>query len=234
MPMPRPNATAAFAAAAGGGSNMRTDASGRKTAMAQSGAGKYTYERVEDFFKPPPGQSFGLVSRGAADAQDRIYVFQRKDPPVVVFDRDGTYLGAWGSGEVTDPHGLKIVGDTVYTTDRSDSVAKSFTLDGKPILELGQRGVHSDTGNVTNWLTERAAGPFNHPTEMMPHPNGDIYVTDGYRNARVHRFSADGKLKNSWGTPGKAPGQFHLPHSIALDDAGNLYVADRSNRRIQI
>ena len=170
--------------------------------MAQMGSGEYTYELIQDFFKLPAGQTFGLVSRVAADAQDRIYVFQRKDPPVVVFDREGKYLGAWGSGEVTDPHGLKIVGDTVYTTDRSDSVAKSFTLEGKPLMELGKRGVHSDTGNVTNWLVERAAEPFNHPTEMLPHPNGDIYVTDGYRNARVHRFTSDGRLVKSWGTPG--------------------------------
>jgi DNA-binding beta-propeller fold protein YncE len=198
------------------------------------GTGKYAYERIRDFFKLPEGQSFGLVSRVAADAQDRIYLFQRKDPPVVIFDREGKYLGAWGSGEVTDPHGLKIVDDVVYTTDRSDSVAKSFTLDGEPLLQLGRRGVHSDTGNVTNWLAERAAGPFNHPTEMIAHPNGDIYVTDGYRNARVHRFTRDGRLVRSWGEPGKAAGQFHLPHSIATDPDGKLYVADRSNKRIQI
>jgi DNA-binding beta-propeller fold protein YncE len=171
----------------------------------------------------------------ATDSQDRVYVFQRKDPPVVVFDRDGKYLGAWGSGEVTDPHGLKIVDDVVYTTDRSDSVAKSFTLDGKPLMELGQRGVHSDTGCTGSpWLAQRAAGPFNHPTEMMAHPNGDIYVTDGYRNSRVHRFTRDGTLVKSWGTPGKGEGEFHLPHSIAFDPDGKLYVADRSNKRIQI
>src|SRR6266567_1126539 len=110
------------------------------------------------------GRALALYRRSAADAQDRIYVFQRKDPPVVVFDREGKYLGAWGAGAVTDPHGLKIVGDTVYTTDRSDSVAKSFALDGKPLMELGQRGRHSDTGDIKNWLAERAAGPFNHPT----------------------------------------------------------------------
>ena len=202
--------------------------------MTQVGTGQYTYELIRDFLKLPNGESFGLVSRVASDAQDRIYVFQRKDPPVVVFDRDGKYLGAWGSGEVTDPHGLKIVGDVAYTTDRSDSVAKSFTLDGKPLLELGTRGVHSDTGQVANWLVERAAGPFNHPTEMIAHPNGDIYVTDGYRNARVHRFTSDGRLVTSWGTPGHSEGQFHLPHSIAFDDEGRLYVADRSNKRIQI
>lgn len=202
--------------------------------MTQTRDGKYTYEVVRDFFKLPAGQSFGMISRVAADAQDRIYVFQRKDPPVVVFDREGKYLGAWGSGEVTDPHGLKIVGDTVYTTDRSDSVAKSFTLDGKVKLRLGTPGRHSDTGRIENWLAERAAGPFNHPTEMIAHPNGDIYVTDGYRNARVHRFAADGRLVTSWGAPGKGEGQFHLPHSIAIDDDGKLYVADRANKRIQI
>jgi len=106
---------------------------------------------------------------------------------------------------------------------------------GKPLLELGTRGVQSDTGcEGPPYLAQRAAGPFNHPTEMMPHPNGDIYVTDGYRNARVHRFTRDGRLVKSWGTPGKAKGQFHLPHSIAFDDDGKLYVADRSNERIQI
>ena len=201
--------------------------------MAQ-GNGKYTYERVQDFVKSPDGEPFGLISRVAMDDEDRIYVFQRRDPPVVVFDRNGKHLASWGTGDVADPHGLKIIGDTVYTTDRSDSVAKSFTLDGKVKLALGTPGRHSDTGKVENWLVERAAGPFNHPTEMIRHPNGDIYITDGYRNARVHRFSADGKFKTSWGEPGKGPGQFHLPHSIAYDDDGNLMVADRSNKRIQI
>jgi DNA-binding beta-propeller fold protein YncE len=171
----------------------------------------------------------------AADSQDRVYVFQRKDPPVVVFDREGKYLGACGSGEVTNPHGLKIVGDVVYTTDRSDSVAKSFDLDGKPLLELGTRRAHSDTGcEGSPYLAQRAAGPFNHSTEMIAHPNGDPYVTDGYRNARAHRLTRDGRLVKSWGEPGHCAGQFHLPHSIAFDDDGKLYVADRSNKRIQI
>jgi len=203
--------------------------------MTQVGTGDYKYELIRDFPKLPQGQSFGMISRVATDAQDRVYVFQRKDPPVVVFDREGNYLGAWGSGEVRDPHGLKIVDGIVYTTDRSDSVVRSFTLEGKPVLQIGERGVHSDTGCVGSpWLAERAAGPFNHPTEMIAHPNGDIYVTDGYRNSRVHRFTTDGRLVKSWGTPGKAEGEFHLPHSIAIDGDGKLYVADRSNKRIQI
>jgi DNA-binding beta-propeller fold protein YncE len=203
--------------------------------MPQLGTGAHTYELIRDFFKLPAGQSLGVVSRVATDSQDRVYVFQRKNPPVVVFESDGTYVGSWGTGEVTDPHGMKIVDDIVYTTDRSDSVVKSFTLEGKPLLELGTRGVHSDTGCTGSpWLAPRAAGPFNHPTELIAHPNGDLYVTDGYRNARVHRFTAGGELITSWGAPGKEPGQFHLPHSIAIGPEGKLYVADRANRRIQI
>jgi DNA-binding beta-propeller fold protein YncE len=203
--------------------------------MTQAGTATHTYELIRDFLKLPAGEKFGVVSRVATDSQDRVYVFQRKNPPVLVFDPAGNYLTAWGTGEVADPHGLKIVDDIVYTTDRSDSVTKSFKLDGKPLLQLGQRGVHSDTGCTGSpWLAERAAGPFNHPTEMIAHPNGDLYVTDGYRNARVHRFTGDGKLVTSWGRPGKAPGEFHLPHSIAIDPDGRLYVADRANKRIQI
>jgi len=203
--------------------------------MARVGTGKHTYELVRDFPKMPKGEALGVISRVVTDSQDRVYVFQRKDPPVVMFDRDGNYLGCWGIGAVKEAHGLKIVGDIAYTTDRPDSVAVSFTLDGRPLLVLGQRGVHSDTGNVKSpWLAERPGGPFNHPTEMMPHPNGDIYVTDGYRNCRVHRFTRDGRLVKSWGTPGKGEGQFHLPHSLAIDPEGRLYVADRGNKRIQI
>src|SRR5437660_10117025 len=116
--------------------------------MAQVGTGKYTYELIRDFCKLPPGQSFGLVSRVEADAQDRIYVFQRKDPPVVVFDREGKYLGAWGSGEVNDPHGLKIVVDTVYTTVFCDTVTKSLSPDGTQLREIGTSVLLSD--NCTN------------------------------------------------------------------------------------
>src|SRR6202012_6169495 len=89
---------------------------GRRTSIAHAGTGDYRYEVVRDFLKMPPGESLGVVSRVAADDQDRIYVFQRKNPPVVVFDRDGKYLGAWGTGEVTDPYGRKSVKGIVYTT----------------------------------------------------------------------------------------------------------------------
>ena len=203
--------------------------------MEQVGTGKYTYEVIRDFPKLPKGESFGMISRVATDSQDRVYVFQRKDPPMRVFDREGNHLHSWGTGEIKEAHGLKIVNDVIYITDRPNSVAMVYTLDGKQMLLLGTLGVHSDTGcGPSPYIVQRAAGPFNHPTEMIRHPNGDLYVTDGYRNSRVHRFTRDGKLLKSWGTPGKKEGEFHLPHSIAIDGNGKLYIADRSNKRIQI
>ena len=137
---------------------------------------------------------------------------------------------------IENPHGIFIEDDIVYITDREDSVCLKYTLDGKPLQILGDRGVHSDTGcEVPGTLVPRAAGPFNYPTEMVPSPSGDIYVSDGYRNARVHRFSADGQLKSSWGQPGKGgPNEFHLVHSMMVGADGLLYVCDRENNRVQI
>jgi DNA-binding beta-propeller fold protein YncE len=200
------------------------------------GSNGYTYELVEDFAKLPAGESFGLISRLTTDSKGNLYVFQRKDPPVLVFDSAGKFLRSWGNGQFKRPHGFRIVDDLVYLTDQTDNVAMVYTLDGKLVKQLGTRGQHSDTG-CEDWhnLPARAAGPFNHPTEMMPGPSGDLYVTDGYRNTRVHRFSKDGELIQSWGEPGKSgPGEFHLPHSIVISPDGNLYVSDRANSRVQI
>jgi DNA-binding beta-propeller fold protein YncE len=176
-----------------------------------------------------------MVSAVATDSQDRVYAFQRKDPPIVVFDRDGNYLNSWGNGAFLFAHGISIANDTVYLTDRDSSVCLMYTLGGKPIQMLGRHGEHSDTGcERPGDLVPRAAGPFNYPTELVPDAAGDLYVSDGYRNARVHRFSPHGELKFSWGEPGKtAPNQFHLPHSLLVHD-GRVYVCDRENHRLQL
>lgn len=204
--------------------------------MTAVGAGEYTYELIENWAKLPAGETFGMVSAVATDSQDRVYAFQRKEPPIVIFDRQGNYQGSWGINAISNPHGIFIKDDIVYITDREDSVCLKYTLDGKPLQILGDRGVHSDTGcEVAGDLCPRAAGPFNYPTEMVPAPSGDMYVSDGYRNARVHRFAADGHLKSSWGGPGKGgPNEFHLVHSMIVGDDGLLYVCDRENNRIQI
>jgi hypothetical protein len=154
----------------------------------------------------------------------------------MIFDRDGNLLDSWGNGAFEFAHGIHIADDIIYVTDRNTSVCIMYTLDGKPIQMLGRHGVHSDTGcENPGDLCPRAAGPFNYPSEMVPSPSGDLYVSDGYRNARVHRFTADGELKQSWGQPGKTePGHFHLPHSLLVDNDSTVFVCDRENHRIQV
>ena len=197
---------------------------------------KYDYELVQSWGTLPDGMTFGTVSSVASDSQNRVYVYQRKDPPIVVLDSDGNYLNSWGISAFNLPHGFCIVDDVIYLTDREDSVCLKYTLDGKPLMVLGDRGIHSDTGcEEPGELVPRPAGPFNYPSEMYPSPSGDLYVSDGYRNSRVHRFSAEGRYITSWGTPGKGgPGEFHLPHSLLIDEEGLVYVCDRENNRIQV
>jgi len=206
--------------------------------MPLAGDGEFKYEVVENWGKVPPGWSLGVVTGVAVDSQERVYVCQQQqDPPVMVFDREGNYLDSWGSGFINEPHTLYIgMDDVVYLADRGDHVVLKLALDGQPLLELGNRGQPSDTGCTEDeGQVLRAAGPFNRPTRMSPSPSGDIYVSDGYRNSRVHRFSAQGELVTSWGEPGKtAPGQFHSPHCLWIDQTGQVYVCDRKNNRIQI
>ena len=204
--------------------------------MTTVGTGKYSYRLEQDWAKLPPGEEFGTVSAVATDSQDRVYVFQRKDPPGLVFDRDGSFLNSWGNGNFESPHGIFIADDIVYLTDREGSVAMKYTLEGKPLQLIGNRGVYSDTGcQVAGEVAPRSAGPFNYVTEMVPSPSGDLYISDGYRNARVHRFTSDGTLIHSWGEPGKGgPNQMHLPHRLIVGKDGRVYVCDRENSRVQV
>lgn len=203
--------------------------------MATVGSGRYSYDVIDRWGDLPDGLSFGPVSDIAVDSQDRVYVFHRTDPPVLVFEPDGKLIGSWGDGQIRDPHGILIQDDIVYLTDRDGHLARTFTLDGQSLLTIGT-GQPSDTGATKDGqVVPRAAGPFNKPTKLAPAPSGELYVSDGYRNARVHRFTADGTLIGSWGEPGKGgPGEFHLPHSVWVRPDGRVYVCDRENSRIQI
>ncbi len=110
--------------------------------MTAVGTGKYTYTLIENWAKLPPGESFAMVSAIATDSQDRVFAFQRKDPPVLIFDRDGNLLSSWGNGGFLFAHGIYTENDIVYVTDRDSSVCISYTLDGKPIQMLIRHGVH--------------------------------------------------------------------------------------------
>ena len=147
------------------------------------------------------------------------------------------------SGRLTYPRKLlQTSGASVYCTDEGDHTVMKFTFDGKLLMTLGNKGQPSDTGHVRDLKTgdarvastKRGGPPFNRPSGVFLSPSGEIYVSDGYGNARVHKFSPGGELLLSWGEPGTAPGQFRLLHGIWIDRQERVWIADRENSRIQI
>lgn len=201
------------------------------------GSGSLRYQALDSWHQFPAGWSLVEVAGVATDSKDRVYVFNRGQHPVIVFEPDGRFACSWGEGLFVRPHGIHIgPDDAVYCTDDLDHTVRKFTLEGKLLLILGTRGRGSDTGVVNrDYRTiQRVGPPFHQPTNLALNRAGEMYVTDGYGNARVHKFSADGRLLFSWGEPGDGPGQFHLPHGIALDSQETVYVADRENDRLQL
>jgi DNA-binding beta-propeller fold protein YncE len=206
------------------------------------GAGEYQYELVDDWAKLPKDWGFRDVGGIAIDRKDRVYVLNRSEHPVIVLDRDGKMVHSWGEGFFARAHGSCLGPDnSIYCTDDRNHIVAKFAHDGQLLMTLGVAGRAADTGYVRTFdfwesLTKivRGAPPFNRPTGVSISPRGEIYVSDGYGNARIHKFSADGKLLLSWGEPGGEPGQFRLPHSVRVDRRGRVWVADRENHRIQI
>jgi len=197
----------------------------------------FGYAPDDRWAKLPDGWTWKEATAVATDSRDRVYVFNRGDHPLVVFDRAGTFLTSWGEGLFTRPHGICIApDDSVYLTDDADHTVRKFTPDGRLLLTLGTSGKPSDTGatNMDFRGIKRGGPPFHYPCNVALSPTGDLYVCDGYGNARVHTFAPDGRLLYSWGEPGRGPGQFHIPHGIAIDSAGTVYVADRENSRVQL
>ncbi len=201
------------------------------------GSGSLQYELVEGWEQLPAGWTHKDVAAVATDSKGNIFLFTRDEHPVIVYDKDGHFLTSWGEGQFSPrPHGMYIdKDDFVFLVDDGDHTCRKYTADGKLLMTLGTSGVASDTGFEGGFKpVPRAAGPFNRPTNLVTHPNHSLYATDGYGNCRVHRFSEDGKLIESWGEPGTGPGQFIVPHGIWVHRDGRLFVADRENDRIQI
>src|SRR5258707_8586182 len=173
------------------------------------GQGSYSYRVVEGWAKLPPGWSFKEVAAVAVDSKDQVYVFNRGEHPMMVFDRDGNFLRAWGEGKFPRAHGLHIGPDeTLWCTDDGDHTVRRCTLDGKGLLELGI------PGKPAPYMSNQ---PFHRCTHTAPSPSGDLYVADGYGNACVHKYSADGKRLFSWGEPRNDPGQVNIVHHICCD-----------------
>jgi hypothetical protein len=196
-----------------------------------------SYEVIPGWAKIPAGWDLVEVPGLAIDSKDRIFAFTRGEPSVVIFDRDGTVLDSWGTGRFRRPHAACIgADDCLYCVDDFAHAVRKYAPDGTLLMTIGPAGSISETGFVPNdFLSVKRGGPpYNLPTSIAVSSAGEIYITDGYGNSRVHKFSPDGELLLSWGEPGGGPGQFRLPHGICVDRGGRVYVGDRMNCRIQV
>jgi DNA-binding beta-propeller fold protein YncE len=190
------------------------------------GSGDFAYRVQPGWGQLPDGWDYGDVGGVGIDAKDRVYVFNRGGHPMIVLDRDGNFLGSWGEAFFKRPHAVHMgPDDTIWCTDDLDHTVRKCTLDGKVLFTLGTPGQP---------VPEFSGQPFNRCTHTALSPSGHIYVSDGYGNARVHKFSPDGKLLLSWGESGTGPGQFNVVHNICCDADGWVYIADRENHRIQV
>jgi DNA-binding beta-propeller fold protein YncE len=188
------------------------------------------YVPVDRPFRRPRKQTFVEIADIDIDADDNVYLFTRSAHPVMVFDQDGDFLGSWGEigqNHFVVPHGLSLGPDgCVYTVDVGMHVVRKWTPNGTLLLTIGVPFQNS---------AEYSGAPFNKPSNVAVTEAGDIYVSDGYGNARVHCFTADGTLRFSFGSRGSRPGQFDLVHGVSIDRvSGNrIFVADRYNNRVQ-
>lgn len=197
------------------------------TASAQPAAPHY--QLVENWAHFPPGVTkWGAATGVDVDAQGNVYVLHRNETmPIMAFDRNGNFLRAWGQGLFKTTHFLRVDhSGNVWVTDRGDMQAFKFSAEGKLLLTLGKKGITGDNSSPD---------AFNGMADVAVAKNGDILIADGEGpNTRVAKFSSAGRLIKWWGGKGTGPGQFDVPHSIAIDAKGRVYVADRANNRIQI
>jgi hypothetical protein len=175
----------------------------------------------------PPSAAFtlGMVSWVTSASDGTTYLLQRGDKadPVIALDRNGNVLRSWGKGLYVMPHAIRVDRDgNVWTADAASSHVIKFSPEGKVLLDIVVGGQPSPCANN-----------FCSTTDIAFAANGHVFISDGYANARVLEYSAEGQKLREWGTPGTGPGQFKLLHSIQIDAAGLIYVADRENGRVQ-
>ena len=200
------------------------------------------YSTVENWAKMPEGRSWGSTSAVGVDRDGKsIWVGERcganscagkTDPPILKFDSSGKLVRSFGAGLLLFPHGLHVDRDgNVWVTDGLGKDGKGhqvfkFSPEGKVLLTLGKAGV-------------AGSGPdeFNAPSAVIVAPNGDIFVGDGHgrdTNARIVKFTKDGKFVKAWGKKGSGAGEIDIPHALAMDSRRRLFLGDRQNNRIQI
>ena len=227
--------------------------------MTVVGSGEFKYELMEDWAKLPQGWGLGQMGI-VTDPEDRVYLWNRSSHPMIIFDKEGNiediwdenvvnalvgrdrHPDAWRGDEFAGAHGLFIDADAhLYFAVHSCHVILKTDLAGNLLMTLGTWDTSSNPqwkGDMTTFFWETPAasyGPFCVPTDLGVAPDGSLFVSDGYGNAQVHHFTADGELIASFGEPGKdGGGRFHLPHAIWVDRTGRVLVADRLNDRVQL
>jgi sugar lactone lactonase YvrE len=204
--------------------------------MLRRGLGR-KYQIFDLWAKRPTRATFVDVVAIAVDSQDQVYVLNRGPQPIMVFDRDGNFLRSWGEGDFVRVHSMYIDSEgNLFCADDDGHTVTKWSPQGELLLTLGKKGQATDTGyDGRDYKSIKRGGPpFNRPTDISVASNGDIYVTDGYGNARVHCFSPQGELKFSWGEPGDGPSEFNIPHGLVIDKQDRVLVSDRENNRIQV
>jgi len=219
---------------------------------AQQNVPALQFESAADFFKLPPDLNFGEVSGVAVDSKGNVYVFSRSNSAggpayaptaaqLLQFDRNGKFVREIGKGNYgwSFAHTVRVDrDDNIWAVDKGSDMVLKFNQAGRITMVFGRRKESADD----------ETGPWEHPQPPLPHVDGlfrqptdvawdsrgNIYISDGYINSRVAKFDRNGDWVKSWGAPGTGPGEFRLPHAIAVDRNDNVYVGDRSNRRIQV
>jgi len=211
-------------------------------ALAGVAAQPNPYRTIDAWLQAPAGRTIGSVSSIDSAADGTLWIAERcaandcsmntELAPIFHADASGKVIASFGAGRFAFPHGVYVDAEgNIWVTDaragngRGHQVTK-FATDGKVLLTLGEAGVAG-----------KDAAHFDGPTDVVVAPSGSVFVSDGHEDAsnnRVLKFTRDGKLVKQWGGTGSAPGQFLVPHALALDSQGRLFVADRDNNRIQI
>ena len=195
--------------------------------MKVIGSGDFKYELVDTWPKMPKYWEFGIASDVYVNSADEIHVFSRGLHPLTIWDKDGNFISSWGEGTFSNnEHGIYITKeDTIWLVDSWFHIATEHKPNGELIRTIGNKLQPSETYNGL---------PFNMPTGLSISSKGDIFISDGYGNKKVHKFDSNGELIKSWGTFGDKPGEFAIVHNLEFDSKDRLFVCDRENNRIQI
>lgn len=183
-----------------------------------------SHQLVADWPQLPEGWNFGPTTGVGVDSRNNVYVYHRGPNTIMCFDAGGKLLRSWGDGILTSPHGLAVdPEDNVWVTDIGSHTVVKFSPRGRVRMVLGRKDTPGEDEDT-----------FNKPTHIAFGPEGELYISDGYGNSRVVKYSKEGGYLMAWGKKGTGPGEFNAPHTIAVDHQGRVYVGDRENHRVQI